>query len=125
VTLWYILWLFGIYFPSFLVYCTKNNLATLPRNPSAVIVAIFFDASSPENALISEKFTTPLIRRVFPSRVARLFLAQHTKTVNYTKGSLNISKKLNNIPSGHKIYQIDLKFTQVFYAKAFKKIQKL
>jgi hypothetical protein len=28
--IWYILWLFGIYFPA-LVFCTKKNLATLLR----------------------------------------------------------------------------------------------
>jgi hypothetical protein len=35
------------------------------------------------------------------------------------------TKKLNNIPNGHKMDQMDIKFTKVFYAKAFKNIFKL
>jgi activator of 2-hydroxyglutaryl-CoA dehydratase len=41
----------------------------------------------------------------FHNGVARFFLVQYTKTGKYTKGSLNMPKKINNVPNIHKIDQ--------------------
>jgi hypothetical protein len=43
-------------------------------------------------------------------RVARLFLAQHTKTVKTYKMAINYTKWPQIIPNGHKIYQMATKY---------------
>jgi hypothetical protein len=47
------------------------------------------------------------------------------KLENIPKDQLNIPKKPDKIPNGNKIYQMAIKFTKIFYATAFKNIQKL
>jgi hypothetical protein len=68
--------------------------------------------------------TSPNQSDQVPIMVARFFSAQHTKTGKYTKGSLNIPKKHNNIPNGHKIYQMAIKYTKNIHAYAFQNILK-
>jgi hypothetical protein len=56
------------------------------------------------------------------SRVARFFLLQHTKiyqiTIKYTKWP-------QHIPSGRKIDQMDIKFTNIFHCKTIKNLPKI
>jgi hypothetical protein len=58
---------------------------------------------------------------MMPSRDARFFLAQHTKTGKIYQRFTKYTKWPHNIPNDRKIFQMIIKFTNIFHSKAIQK----
>jgi hypothetical protein len=58
-------------------------------------------------------------------RVARFFLTQYTKTVKKRQTYQNITKWPWNIPDDNKIFQMTVKYTNMFLCKALQNLPKL
>jgi hypothetical protein len=60
-----------------------------------------------------------------PHRVARFFLAQHTKTRKKFQITIKYKERPQNIPNGRKIDQMAIKYTNIFHRKSFQNLPKL
>jgi hypothetical protein len=58
-------------------------------------------------------------------RVARFFVTQYTKTGENIPNYYNITKWPLNIPNGRKIFQMTIKYTNIFHSKALQDLPKL
>jgi hypothetical protein len=58
------------------------------------------------------------------NKVARFFLAQHTKTGEIYQITTTYTKWSQNRPNGRKIDQTAIKYTNIFHCKSLKKLPK-
>jgi hypothetical protein len=58
-------------------------------------------------------------------RVARFFLLQLTKTEKICQSTITYTKKPLNMPNGYKIYQVAIKYTNIFHRMTLQNLSKL
>jgi hypothetical protein len=64
-------------------------------------------------------------KRHVPTRVARFFSVQHSKTVKYTKMTTKYTQWYKHIWNGSSIDRMAVKFTNIFHCKTIQNLSKL